>query len=181
MMRIDVLLFCATLSLLTGSLTMGCGDGGDDGSGDGDGDSTGDGDGDSTGDGDGDSTGDGDGDVEAPTSCSILEEYVGEYAVSGPATGDDHRGESTADHARGTIRIEDDYAVDFDTNIAFEATDIVVCYDRTTQDFDRRVQISFGADDDGEVINLYLDDALEVVEIQYRHNSEGVNVRATVE
>ncbi|OQX66557.1 MAG: hypothetical protein B6A08_19800 [Sorangiineae bacterium NIC37A_2] len=120
-------------------------------------------------------------DVEAPASCAILADYVGQYTVSGPATGETHRGPSTADHERGSIKIGADYAIDFDTNIRFDSTDITACYDRTKQDFDRRVHISYGADDSAEVINLYLNDALEVVEIQFRHNNEGVNVRVAVD
>lgn len=174
MKRYELLMIAATLSFLPA-----CGDGGDDATGDGDGDSSGDGDGDSGDGGDGDS-GDGDG-PEAPASCSMLDDYVGEYTVSGAATGEDQRGESTADHMRGSITIEADYSVDFDTDISFAGTDIMTCYDRTTQDFDRRVQISYGADDSGEVINLYLDDAHEVVEIQYRHSAESVNVRAAID
>lgn len=155
-----------------------CGGGDDDSSGDGDAGDGDSGDGD-TGDGD-DDTGDGDG-PEAPASCSILADYVGSYTVTGAATGEDQRGESTAEHMRGDITISADYSIDFDTGISFETADIMTCYDRTMQDFDRRVQVSYGADDNGEVINIYLDDSLDVVEIQYRHNDASVNVRAAVD
>ena len=148
------------------------------GDGDGDGD-TGDGDGD-TGDGDGD-TGDGDGDSEAPDDCAILEDMVGEYTVTGTATENAHRGESTAEHQRGTISIGADYSIDFDSGIAFGPTDISVCYDRTVQETDRRIQVSYGADDDGEVINLYLTEALELEEVQFRHNDSSINIRVLVD
>jgi hypothetical protein len=148
--------------------------------GDGDGDSTGDGD---TGDGD---TGDGDagdGDVgsEAPADCAILDDVVGEYTVIGPPTENAQRGESTAEHQRGSISIAADYSIDFDTGIAFGPLDITACYDRTTQDFDRRIQVSYGADDNGEVINVYLNDALEVEEVQFRDNANSINIRVLVE
>lgn len=175
----------ATFGLLVTLMLPGCGsdEGGGDGDGDGDGDAAGDGDGDAAdggATGDGDASGDGDS-SEAPADCSILEDYVGDYTVTGPATGEEQRGESTAEHMRGTISIGADYSIDFDTDISFGPIDIVTCYDRTAQDFDRRVQVSYGADDNGEVINIYLTDSLEVEEIQYRHNTASENVRVLVE
>jgi hypothetical protein len=120
-------------------------------------------------------------DPEAPASCALLEDVVGTYTVTGPASGNDHRGASTADHDRGTVAVGADFSIDFDTDRAFPADTITTCYDRTTQDFDRRIQVSYGADDDGPVINFYLSADLEVEEIQYRHNADGENIRVAVD
>lgn len=155
------------------SAAVACG-GGEGSSGDGDSSS---GDGDSAGDGDGD----GDGDVEAPASCSILEAYVGSYSVTGVPTENTHRGEPTAQHDRGTVIVGEDLSIDFDTSVSFSADEISTCYDRTNQEHDRRIQISYGVDDNGEVINLYLDSALEVEEVQFRHNESAINIRVLVE
>lgn len=125
--------------------------------------------------------GDDEDEIEAPSSCAILEPYVGKYKVTGPPTDNEHRGSSTAEHERETVEISADFAIDFDKDISFEPTDITTCYDRTKQDFDRRVHVSYGADDNGEVINLYLNEDLEVVEIQFRHYDGGANIRVAVE
>ncbi len=119
-------------------------------------------------------------DIEAPASCDLLLDHVGTFTVTGEPTEDAHRGFNTASHTRGTVIVGADLGIDFDDGITFAPTDIAVCYDRTTQDFDRRIQVSYGADDDGPVINLYLDAALAVTEIQYRHNDAGENVRVLV-
>ncbi len=119
-------------------------------------------------------------DIEAPASCDLLLPYAGTFTVTGEATEDIQRGFNTGSHTRGTVIVGDDLGIDFDEGIAFAPSDIVVCYDRTTQDFDRRVQVSYGADDNGPVINLYLDASLAVTEIQYRHNDASENVRVLV-
>lgn len=129
---------------------------------------------------DGATTGDATTDIEAPASCDLLLPYVGTFTVTGEATEDIQRGFTTAPHTRGTVIVGADLGIDFDDGITFGPTDITVCYDRTAQDFDRRIQVSYGADDSGPVINLYLDASLAVTEIQYRHNNAGENVRVLV-
>lgn len=126
--------------------------------------------------------GEGEGDIEAPASCSILAAVVGSYTVTGAPAVDDNpqRGFNTADHQRGTIEVATDFAIVFDTGTAFAGRDIAACFDRTNQDFDRRIQVSYGADDDAPVINIYLDGERAPVEVQFRHNTDGINVRALV-
>lgn len=119
-------------------------------------------------------------DPEAPASCDLLSSVTGSYTVTGEPTENEHRGPSTAAHTRGTITVDDSFAIDFDEGIAFTGADISACYDRTNQDHDRRVQVSYGADDNGQVINFYLTANGEVDEIQFRHNDEGVNIRVLV-
>jgi len=120
-------------------------------------------------------------DVEAPSACAVLVPYAGTYLVTGPPTGDEQRGEPTGAHVRGTVVIGADCAIDYDDGITFGADEITAVYDRTEQDFDRRVQVSYGADDNGPVVNVYLTDDLAVYEIQYRHNDDGTNLRVLVE
>ena len=73
-----------------------------------------------------------------------------------------------------------DGAIDFDTGLAQPAKSISVCYDRTKQDTDRRVQVSYGANDNELVVSLYLTAAGVVDEIQYRKRTKNVNVRVLV-
>jgi hypothetical protein len=139
--------------------------------------------GDDTGGSGGGGTGGGAGgsDVEAPASCSIVEGLVGSYTVTGEPTGNEQREPSTAPHERGTITVGADYTVDFDTGLSFAPTEITTCYDRLAQDFDRRIQVSYGADDDGPVVNFYMASGDVVDEIQYRDRNQGINVRVLVQ
>lgn len=158
-------LVVVSLSLVLGSLVVGCDEGGEAGGGGAGGE------GGVVGSGGSAATGGTSGGSEAPASCEpLLTPLVGEYEVTDPSAG----------HTRGTIRIEGSGAIDFDEDVAFTGADIEVCYDRTNQDFDRRVQISYGADDDGPVINVYLDEELVPTEIQFRQNDEGIDVRVPV-
>jgi hypothetical protein len=117
------------------------------------------------------STGD---DIEAPSAREALVTYAGACTVSGAPEADEHRGAVTGEHARGTAIIGADCSVDDDDDIAMSADASTAAYDRIAQEFDRRVQVSHGADDDGPVVNVDLTAALDAYEIQYRHNSDGV-------
>jgi hypothetical protein len=118
---------------------------------------------------------------EAPSSCPpLLQPRAGTYPVTGPANDPASRGATTASHQRGNVVVAADGAIDFDTGLAQPAKSISVCYDRTKQDTDRRVQISYGADDNELVVNLYLTAAGVVDEIQYRNRNQNVNVRVLV-
>lgn len=119
-------------------------------------------------------------DPEAPSNIDVLTTYAGTYAVSGTATDNPQRGMSTAPHQRGTVSIGSDGSVDFDTGIRFTAVQARTVFDRRNQDFDRRVQVSYDADDSGRVINVYLDAQRNVTEIQFRHSNAGINVRAAI-
>lgn len=118
--------------------------------------------------------------LEAPSDCAVVSPYAGTYTVNGAAETPDSRGANTAAHLRGTITVTEACAVDFDTNLSFEPSDVVAIFDRRTQDTDRRVQINYGADDDAAIIALYLDTDGKVVEIQYRDRSNDVNIRSAV-
>lgn len=118
---------------------------------------------------------------EAPSSClPLLQPRAGVYPVTGPAVEPAARGASTASHQRGNVVVAGDGAIDFDTGLTQTAKAITECYDRTKQDTDRRIQVSYGANDDALVVNLYLSAAGVVEEIQYRHRTSNVNVRVLV-
>lgn len=119
-------------------------------------------------------------DPEAPASCDILSSVVGNYTVTGEPMENGHRGVNSSEHQRGTVMVGDDYGIDFDEDTAFAGADIATCYDRTNQDHDRRIQVSYDSDDSGRVINLYLTADGDVDEIQFRNGNEGVNVRVLV-
>jgi hypothetical protein len=119
-------------------------------------------------------------DPEAPSNIDVLTAYAGTYSVTGAATGNPQRGASTGAHQRGTVTIGSDGGVDFDTGTAFTAVQARTVFDRRNQDFDRRVQVSYDADDSGRVINVYLDAQGQVTEIQYRHSNAGINIRAAI-
>jgi len=119
-------------------------------------------------------------DYEAPVDCLLLSDFVGTYGVTGEPTENTHRGENTASHQRNTIVIDSELGIDFDTGIAFGPKDYTTCYNRLSQEHDRRIQASFGADDDGPVINLYMATGNTVDEIQFRNRNEGINIRVLV-
>lgn len=105
-------------------------------------------------------------------NADLVVKYAGTYNVVA----------SSGTHTRGTVVIGTDLSVDFDTGVAFTEDDIDVIYDRTFIDGEPRVQLSYGADDDADVINLYLSaDLSAVVQIQYRNNNQSIDVRADVQ
>ena len=113
-----------------------------------------------------------DDDYEAPSSCKpLLDPLVGSYPVTTVNEGT---------HDRSSVLVLPSGTIDFDSDRRLEASEIVVCYDRTMQDHDRRVQVSYGADDDAPVVNLYLTADLTVSEIEYRHRNENVSIRVDV-
>lgn len=118
---------------------------------------------------------------EAPAACQpLLQPRAGVYPVTGTAVDPVARGTSTASHQRGNVVVAADGAIDFDTGLAQTAKAITECYDRTKQDTDRRIQVSYGADDNALVVNLYLSAAGVVEEIQHRDRANNVNVRVLV-
>lgn len=116
----------------------------------------------------------GDDDSEAPSKCKkLIEPLAGTYVVINEVVRD-----------RGTITVHADGEIDFDEKIHYEARDIETCDDYLSEEHDRRVQISYGMDDDSPVINLYLPSgktAEDVTMIEYRHRDLGIEVRAEVE
>lgn len=119
-------------------------------------------------------------DPEAPASCDILSSVVGTYTVAGEPAENEHRGVNSQEHQRGTVVIEEDFSIDFDEQLIFAGMEISTCYDRTQQDHDRRIQVSYDSDDSGRVINVYLTEDGDVEELQFRHANEGINVRVLV-
>ena len=109
--------------------------------------------------------------TEGPSELSIVIPFAGTYNVT-----------SDPDnvHDRETITIGSDGSVDFDTNVSFSAADAQAVYDRI--ECCKRIQISYGADDDGEVINLFLNEsASAVTSIQFRHNNQSIDIEVSVE
>lgn len=82
-------------------------------------------------------------------------------------------------HESKTVVIDADGNVTFDGEIMFAAGDIVAIFDRIA--VDRRIQINYGADDDGDVILIFLNEALDAVErIVYRNRTAGIETDVTV-
>jgi hypothetical protein len=102
-----------------------------------------------------------------PTAAALLGTCAGTYEVTGTATEPQGRGVENAPHVRGTIIVTAAGAVDFDTGINFGPADINTVFDRTTQDFDRRVQVNYDADDSGRRIDFYIDAQGRVQEIRF--------------
>lgn len=87
----------------------------------------------------------------------------------------------TGTHNRGTLTISSDGSIDFDTSTIFASSGIVVIYDRTFIEDEPRVQINYGEDDDGQVINLFLKTDLSGPDtIQFRYNSANYEVTLRV-
>ncbi len=108
---------------------------------------------------------------EGPSELSIVIPFAGTYNVIN---------DTESLHSRGTITIGSDGSVDFDTDISFSAADAQAVYDRI--ECCHRIQISYGADDDGEVINLYLNDTDDAVtSIQFRHRTATIDTTVEVE
>lgn len=122
-------------------------------------------------------------DPEAPSNVDVLTEYAGTYTVLRAATGQPPYCTSCFDgnreHERGTITIHTSGAIDFDTGISFKAGDIIAIYDRKMVGHDRRIAVNYGQSDSEERIRVYLDEALEVVEIIH-DDGDGTTTRALV-
>jgi hypothetical protein len=107
---------------------------------------------------------------EAPSELSIVIPFEGTYDVTSDT--DDA-------HSRETITIGSDGSVDFDTDVTFDATDTQAVYDRV--ECCKRIALNYGADDDGEVINLFLNDAADAVtSIQFRHRTADIDITVEV-
>ncbi|WP_125779221.1 hypothetical protein [Pseudoalteromonas rubra] len=108
--------------------------------------------------------------AEGMTNLALVTSRAGEYRVTGSG------------HSRGTVIIGSDGTIDFDTGTSFAPSDIVAIFDRTNLEQEKRIQINYGADDNGPLIKLFLSaDASAITSIQYRISSEDVDVLVTVE
>ncbi|KAF7781705.1 hypothetical protein PRUB_b1019 [Pseudoalteromonas rubra] len=107
---------------------------------------------------------------DAIAGLELVTARAGEYRVVGDG------------HSRGTVMIGADGAIDFDTGISYAQGDIMAIFDRTNLEEEKRIQINYGADDDGPVINLFLSaDGNSITSIQYRIRTDEVDVMVTVE
>ena len=88
--------------------------------------------------------------TEAGLDLDFVTKCAGTYTVTETTTGT---------HASKSVTIGADGAITFDTGIAFTADGIVAIFDRIS--VDRRIQINYGADDDADVIQLFLNKALD--------------------
>jgi hypothetical protein len=104
------------------------------------------------------------------SGTSLIANCAGTYSVTSSSQGF---------HTNGQVVIGTDGSVDFDDGISFTAADINEIFDRLS--VDRRIQINYGADDDADVIQLFLNEALDAVEtIVYRNRTEGTEITLTV-
>ncbi|MDK1286439.1 hypothetical protein [Pseudoalteromonas umbrosa] len=112
-----------------------------------------------------------DGQIE---NFELITNFANTYAVSG--TG----------HSRGTVIIESNGTIDFDTSVSFDKSMIVAVFDRRrgadgTVLEEPRIQVNYGADDDGPVIMLFLNEDLASIKMfRYRHINEDMQVDVTV-
>jgi hypothetical protein len=106
-------------------------------------------------------------------NIGLVTNLAGTYTVTGTTKGA---------HSRGTVTIGDNGLVDFDSGVTFLRSQIVVIYDRLFITNEPRIQISYGADDDAEVINLYMvpGNTSLLQSVQFRHNNASIDVRVTV-
>ncbi|MCH2097373.1 MAG: hypothetical protein MK142_03190, partial [Pseudomonadales bacterium] len=108
--------------------------------------------------------------TEAGVDLDFVTNCAGTYTVTETTTGT-HAGKSVTIGADGTIN--------FDTGVAFTADRIVAIFDRIS--VDRRIQINYGADDDADVVQLFLNEALDaVVRIVYRNRTNGIEIDVNV-
>lgn len=100
---------------------------------------------------------------------SLLVNLAGTYDVTDAITGT---------HNRNNLTITTAGNIDFDAEISFSATQIQTIYDRIS--CCSRIQVSYGADDDFEVINLFIDGSQNLERVQFRHRNENINVEVNV-
>lgn len=127
-------------------------------------------------------------DPEAPSNISVLTAFAGTYTVTGTATEPSSRGTATRAHDRGTVIINANGNVDFDTGISFTAAQINNIYDRRNicdlpPQADRsacRIHVNYDNDDSGRKLELFLAlDKTTVTEIRYQDGQGGLT-RAAV-
>lgn len=120
--------------------------------------------------------GSGNGGIEDPDSTlQLLIDHAGTYPVVCTAVEPASRGMATRDHARGSITIAADGAVDFDTGITFAAADVNQLFDRTMlEGHSRRIHVNYDETDSGRKLEIYLDADLTITEISYSDGEGGV-------
>lgn len=108
--------------------------------------------------------------LEAPAGTDLVIDLAGTYTVTN---------ESVGSHTRKTVIIGTDGAIDFDTNTSFSVSDINAVYDRLS--CCNRVAVNYGADDDAEVINLFVDANGSLESVQFRHRNDNIDIQVDVE
>lgn len=83
-------------------------------------------------------------------------------------------------HNRGTITIGSDGAVDFDTDISFAASPPPTVFDRLGVEGAARIQVNYGADDDGPVIQLFFSAEGTLTQISFRNRNDSIEIVANV-
>lgn len=107
----------------------------------------------------------GDNDGGAVTGVQLVANCAGTYNVTDASAGF---------HPTGQIFIDTTGRVDFDGTNVFTAGQIVAVFDRLFIDDEPRIQINYGADDDGPVIQIFFTPGTTTVErISYRNRSAG--------
>jgi hypothetical protein len=106
-------------------------------------------------------------------NVGLVTALAGTYPVTAVTSGS---------HTRDSVTIGADGRGDFDTGIAFTRSQIMVIYDRLFITSEPRIQISYGADDDGEVINLYMvpGNTSVLQSVQFRHRNASIDVEVEV-
>jgi len=108
--------------------------------------------------------------TEAGVDLDFVTNCAGTYTVTETTTGT---------HTSKSVTIGTDGSITFDTGVAFTAADVVAIFDRIS--VDRRIQINYGADDDADVIQLFLNEALDAVaRIVYRNRTNSIEVDVNV-
>ena len=109
----------------------------------------------------------------SPANLNLVTDLAGSYNVTA----------TQGSHNRGTVEIQSNGGIDFDTGISFTLNDIVEIFDRTSIANEPRVQVNYGADDDAEAILIYLTPGnLEQIDsIQFRDRNNSIDTQVTVD
>ena len=107
----------------------------------------------------------------AITGLALIANCAGTYTVTATTTGS---------HTRGTIIIGSDGSVDFDTNLSFAASPEPAVFDRLFIEDEPRIQVNYGTDDDGPVIQLFFSSTGVLERISYRNRNDSVEVVTSV-
>lgn len=119
-----------------------------------------------------------------PVGIALLGTCAGTYTIVGTPTDPLSRGMDNAP-VSGTVIISSNGNVQIGESVSLLGTDAASIFDRTTQDFDRRVQANYDAQlqDSGPRLDLYIDAAGTIQELRYgRPDGNGfLTTRVTLE
>lgn len=111
--------------------------------------------------------------LEPIPNIGLVTALAGTYPVTGVLRGS---------HTRNTVSITANGGIDFDAGTTFLRSQIQTIFDRLFIQDEPRIQVSYGSDDDGEVINFYMvpGNTSVIQSIQFRHRNESVDNEVTV-